>query len=354
MKLDARKINSVLQDPHQFHVLLLYGENTGLVRERASGLVKKITNSLDDPFLVAVLGKDDHDRLSEEATALSLMGGQRAIWVREAGDHLTKPLENLCNTYLKEATSSKLDSFIILEASSLSTRSSLRNLAEKSPFIASIPCYAETGRSLQDTVRLLLGRKTITPDAFRYLLAVLGNDRALIRNEIEKLLLFVGDQPQITSEDIEQALGDSNEYNVDDILYAVMSGQLMAADRALDRGLKEGIALIAIIRGLLYFIDRLMQVRIMMEEENIPLKNAVNKLSPPVFFTRMESFTRALTYWNVERLSYFAGQVQYLEYLSKQTATPIEILCRQFMLFIAQHVHDKKTVLNIDGLFSNG
>lgn len=345
MKIDARKIASVLHEANTFRVFLLYGENTGLVRERASRLVKKITNSLDDPFLVAILDKDHHDRLNEEATALSLMGGQRAIWVREAADHLTKPLENLCQSHY--------DSILVLEAGNLSPRSSLRSLAEKHPSIASIPCYAETGRSLEETVRLLLGRKAITPDAFRYLLAVLGSDRLLIRNEIEKLLLFVGDQPQITSEAIEQVLGDSHEYTVDDILYSVMSGQVVAADRALNRGLKEGISLIAIIRGLLYFVDRLRQVRFMMEEEKISVKNAVNKLNPPVFFKRIDSFMKALTYWNTEHLFYLTRQVQYLEYLSKQTATPTEVLCRQFMLSITQQVKEKKTTLNLDNLFSN-
>ncbi|MCT6842609.1 MAG: DNA polymerase III subunit delta [Commensalibacter sp.] len=353
MKIDARKITSIFQDINQFRVYLIYGENTGLVRERASRLVKKIANSLNDPFLVAVLDKENHDRLVEEATALSLMGGQRAVWVRDASDNLAKKLEIFCASYLNKENSSHLDSVIVIEAGSLSTRSPLRILAEKHPLMAAIACYAETGRSLEETVHSLLGKKKISPDAFRYLLAMLGGDRILIRNEIEKLLLFVGDEAEITIEAVEQVLGDSNEYSIEDILYAVMTGQTIVADRTLNRGLKEGITLIALIRGLLYLNDRMMQVRIMMEEDGLSLKSAMGKLNPPIFFKRANDFQRAMTYWNKERLLDLARQVQYLELLSKQTAVPGETLCRQFMLMIAQMVKDKKMVMNLKELFSN-
>lgn len=353
MKIDARRVASVLQDFSRFRVFLIYGENAGLVRERATRLVKRVTNSLDDPFLVSVLGKDSHDHLIEEATALSLMGGQRVVWVREASDSLTKSLKDFSDVYLDGEKSTSLDSIVILEAEALSPRSSLRTLVEKHPLMAAIPCYAEAGRSLEETVRALLGRKNITPDAFCYLLAVLGADRALIRNEVEKLLLFVGNDPQITIEDVEQVLGDSHEYSVDDIVYAVMGGQLAVADRVLDRGLKEGISLIAILRGVLSCAARLMQVRTMIEEENISSRNAVAKLNPPVFFKRMDSFMQALAYWNARRLSCLIQQIQHLEYLSKQTAVPAEILCRHFMMVLAYQVKEKKTVINLDSLFSN-
>lgn len=357
MKIDARKIANVFQDAGQFRIFLIYGENTGLVRERASRLVKKITNSLDDPFLVSVLDKESHDRFIEEATALSLTGGQRAVWIRDAADTLAKPLENFCNIYLDQdlnkEPSHHLDSVIIVEAGSLSTRSPLRILAEKHPLIAAIPCYAEAGRSLEETVRLLLGKKKISPDAFRYLLTMLGGDRILIRNEVEKLLLFVGNDPEISMDAVEQVLGDSNEYSVEDILYAVMTGKVVAADRCLDRGLKEGIALIALIRGLLYLCDRMRQVRIMMEQDQLPAKTAMGKLNPPVFFKRADDFLKALSFWNHERLSYLSRQTQYLEYLCKQTAVPVETLCRQFLLTIVKAVKDKKVAMNLESLFSN-
>lgn len=353
MKIDARNIVSLLQGPIKFRVYLIYGENSGLVRERSSQLVKKVAGRLDDPFQVCVLDKEGHERLKEEATALSLMGGQRAVWIRDAADSLAKPLEAFCSLYSTEDIDpSNFDSVVIIEAGSLSPKSPLRVLAEKNPLIAAIPCYAETGRSLEETLRSLIGKKRIAPDAFRYLLAILGTDRALIRNEVEKLLLYVGQDPEITLFHVQQSIDDGGEYSVEDVVYAVMSGQVTMADKALNKAMKEGLNMIALTRGLLQHTDRLLQARLLFEE-GTPAKVAISKLSPPVFFKRTDSFLKALDSWNSHSLSLLLRYIQKLEYLCKQTATPTEILCQHFMLTIAQYVQQKKTVLDERKLFSN-
>jgi DNA polymerase-3 subunit delta len=58
-------------------VILLHGEDTGLIRERALQATHRLAGTLDDPFRIALLDRETHNRLEEEATALSLMGGRR-------------------------------------------------------------------------------------------------------------------------------------------------------------------------------------------------------------------------------------------------------------------------------------
>lgn len=348
MKIDARNIAHILQDTAKFRAFLIYGENSGLVRDRATQLVKKVAGSLDDAFQVCVLDKEQHDRLAEEANALSLMGGLRAVWIRDASETITKPLEVLL-AETREGYS--FDSVIIIEAGILSTRSGLRVLAEKHPLVATIACYAETGRNLEESVRHFIGKKRINSESFRALLACLGNDRAVIRNEIEKLLLYVGAQPEITVTDIHEAIGDGAEYSVEDVAYAVMSGHVGLADRALGRAISEGVTMIAVLRSLLYHIDRLMQVRISIEA-GTPAKSAVSHLSPPVFFKRTDDFLKALDNWHSKRLLMLSQYVQHMEYLCKQTATPAEDLCRQFCLLLAQSSKEKRDILN-KGFFVN-
>ena len=41
--------------PGDCRVVLLYGEDAGMIRERAETLVRTVAGSLDDPFLVAEL-----------------------------------------------------------------------------------------------------------------------------------------------------------------------------------------------------------------------------------------------------------------------------------------------------------
>ena len=84
MKLDARQIERFLLDPGAARVVLLHGEDVGLIRDRASRLVRAVAGASDDPFRVAELDRDGFGRIAEEMASLSLTGGRRVVRVREA------------------------------------------------------------------------------------------------------------------------------------------------------------------------------------------------------------------------------------------------------------------------------
>src|SRR5580698_6092981 len=79
MKLDARDFAGLLRDSSGLRALLLYGPDSGLVRERAEGLAKSVLGSLDDPFRFAELMRPDGSTLEGEAAALSFTGGRRVV-----------------------------------------------------------------------------------------------------------------------------------------------------------------------------------------------------------------------------------------------------------------------------------
>src|SRR5690242_18510888 len=107
MKLDSRRVSGFLRDPGSCRAVLLYGDDDGLVRERAEQLTKVAVGSLHDPFRIAELRRDTGEGLLEEAAALSLTGGRRVVRVREATDGLTPAV--------KSFLASRSESLIILE-----------------------------------------------------------------------------------------------------------------------------------------------------------------------------------------------------------------------------------------------
>src|SRR6516164_4406411 len=93
MKLPASRIAAFLQRPDRtIRAVLLYGPDTGLVRERAETLARTVCPDLKDPFRVADLSGStlaaDPARLADEAAQMSLMGGRRVVRVRDAADRL--------------------------------------------------------------------------------------------------------------------------------------------------------------------------------------------------------------------------------------------------------------------------
>ena len=80
-------------------VILLYGPDAGLVRERAEALAKKTVTDLQDPFRVALLTgamiAEDPARLIDEMAAQAFGGGRRLVRVQQAVESLAAPLATL-------------------------------------------------------------------------------------------------------------------------------------------------------------------------------------------------------------------------------------------------------------------
>ena len=142
-----------------------------MIRDRAAALVRAVAGSLDDPFLVAELGREDIVRLADEAASLALTGGRRVVRLRETTDAATEQVAAILK--------GPAPALVVLEASGLPTRSRLRSLVEAAPDGAAIACYPEEGRALADTIRAVLTEAGagIDADALAWVSDQLGADR---------------------------------------------------------------------------------------------------------------------------------------------------------------------------------
>ena len=70
MKLDARQIEGFLRDPGAAQVVLLLGDDVGLIRERAKRLVVAVTGAVDDPFRVVELDRETIGAVPEELASM--------------------------------------------------------------------------------------------------------------------------------------------------------------------------------------------------------------------------------------------------------------------------------------------
>ncbi len=80
-------------------IVLVFGPDAGLVRERAEALIRKSVDDPEDPFALARLDGDDLSgepaRLIEEANTIPLFGGRRAIWVKAGSRNFAPAVEAL-------------------------------------------------------------------------------------------------------------------------------------------------------------------------------------------------------------------------------------------------------------------
>ncbi len=340
MRLSGAGIDSFLKRPNpSVRAVLVYGPNLGLVRERAEALAQKVVPESGDPFRTSELKgstlTEDPARLADEAAALSLTGGRRVVRVRDAADAQAERFREFLNDPPGEA-------LVLVEAGNLGKNSSLRQLFESAANAASLPCYADEGRNLEKLIIETLARSglRIEAHALEYLVGTLGEDRVLIRGELEKLAIYMGEDGKgekrtITFSDALACVGDSGTLSLEEIGLATAGGDLKSLERQLARAFLESIAPVTVLRAVGRHLQRLQLVlgRIAGGEAE---EQAIGALRPRLFFKTAPAFRRQLKLWNPARLGEAIARLTQAEIDCKTTGLPDRALCGRALMEIAQ------------------
>ncbi len=334
MKIAAGKADAFARAPDPaIRGVLVYGPDTGLVRERADRLAQSVVPDLSDPFLVADLAAEsitaDPARLADEAAALALTGGRRVVRVRDGVDGLAAAVKNMLEM-------PAADSLVILQAGDLSPRSALRKLFEGNGALAALPCYADDARGLDRLIHDVLAGASLSaaPDAIAYLSENLGSDRGISRSELEKLALYAHGADQVTLDDAMAVIGDSAALALDDLVFAATDGDIATVDRTLHRSLQEGQATVAILRAVARHLMRLQVAADKVASGDQP-DQAMKALRPPVFFKRQTQFRRQLGAWRSARIARALDIALTAERGCKTTGMPDTALCGRALMQIA-------------------
>ncbi len=345
VKVQTRAIEGFLDNPDPSVVaVLLYGEDNGLVRERAARLAATVVDDPNDPFRVAEISqsslKDEPSRLFDEMAAMSLTGGRRLIRLTSAGNSNSAAIEAV----LDDQTIRPEGSFLLVEAGSLGPRDSLRKLFEGHERGAAIPCYLDDGRSLAAVIEQTLGAHglSVEPSALAYLCENLGTDRQVTRSELEKLALFKGlEGGAVSLADAEANIGDGAPLARDDVALAAASGDQTALDRALGKCRLAGEQPIAILRAMIRHMQRLhlLSLKAAAGED---VGRLVKSHRPPIFFKHQPIIQRQVQQWPPGRLAQALSILTEAELDCKTTGLPADAICGRALIRIANAARPRR------------
>ena len=193
MKIPSARADRFCAAPEAgIRLVLIYGSNEGLVRARAEACVKAVAEDPGDPFRVTSLDpallRDEPGRLADEAAALSLIGGRRAVRLRGATEAAVPAIRSCLAL-------SATESLVIAEAGPLTPRSGLRRLCEQEATLAAIACYDESAEDAAALIEALCAKRglTVASETAAWLAERLGSDRRQIESGVEKLAVYLGD-----------------------------------------------------------------------------------------------------------------------------------------------------------------
>lgn len=342
MKISPRQIASFVKTPPDgIRAVLVFGPDSGLVKEHSETLVKTVVSDLNDPFLIADIPADslkgDPARLSDEAAAMALTGGRRVVRIRDAEESLAK----LFKEFLDNPPG---DALIVVSAGDLSARSKLRQAFEGSKAAgAAIPCYTDDTTALDGLVRGVMRDHNIRidEDAVGYLTSHLGADRGLSRAELEKVALYAGEGGALTLDDVLESIGDSSAYSLDTLIYAVAEGDTRIVDETLTKLWADGTNPVAILRSMNNHILRLQQVHAA-RADGKPMDAAIKSLRPPVFWKLETRFKAQVNLWSKAQLATAIGLVLSAESDCKRTGIPDRTVCGRTLQQIAAMARRQK------------
>ncbi|MFZ0094066.1 MAG: DNA polymerase III subunit delta, partial [Pseudolabrys sp.] len=281
-------------------IVLVFGPDTGLVRERVDALVRASVDDPNDPFALARIEGDElasnPARLVEEAHTIPLFGGRRAVLVKAGARNIASAVETVIATPSNECR-------VIIEAGNLSKSAPLRSLCEKAKVAAALPCYADNERALTQLIdeEMHAANLTIAPDARITLLSLLGGDRLASRNEIRKLATYSQGQKSIELADVMAVVADASQMALDSVTDAVFAGKTGDVDSEFGKARASGSSPAAIVSAAIRQVANLHKMKLAIEGGD-SIEFAMRRVAPPVHFTREREVSDALRAWSPARL----------------------------------------------------
>ena len=327
--------------PADVRVALIYGRDRGQVRERADALAKKITPNPDDPFDCAALTDSDLDsdggRLSDELAAISMMGGRRLVRLRLDSEKAGPDKAAAEALKAHVAGDFNPEAFFLVEGGGLGRDSALRKAAESAKTGAvAIPIYEDETGDVARLVRESLAKEQVglSGDALQLFVDRLPRERGVARQEIERLVLYLGPGSGRTAEaaDLDAFLGVEPEASLGDAAAHAFGGRLGPAQAALRRARAEGESGPAVVRALGMYLGRLRQV-LALSKSGAGLQEAAK--SAGVFWKNEREFLRQARSWTLESLETLQPDVLEADRACKRTGSPDGLIAERLAMTIA-------------------
>ena len=312
MKAAKASLSRVLEQPDPAtRLYLFHGPDESGSRALADRLLKGL--GAEKFVMLSQAIKADPASLADEAGAISLFGGRRAIWIEPAGDEITDGAEAVLEAAACESP-------IIAVAGPLRKTSALLKLAEAHSAALSHVSYVPEGRDLERLV-VELGRGAglrVSPELAQRIAAASAGNQAVALQELSKFALFLGAEPANpmdlgpdTVDLLGADCGEADLMRLGDLALAGRMSELLDELARLPHGGSEAVPILRALQRRLLMLAPL-RARI---ERGERAGDVTTSMGKSLFWKDKPLVERLLAAWSAERLAEAAARVSALERL---------------------------------------
>ena len=330
MKIKAYEIKDLVEKK-KYAGYLVYGQNKGLVREKSQTIINSYKNDeteiikFENDELISEPGK-----LSNEFNTFSLTAKKKILHILNTKDNLT---EIITNTVIDDQASTNL---IVFETGELPPRSKLRKFFEKEKHLGILACYFDTEQDVKGLIETTFKKEDmlINTDISLLIAKHLGNERHIIKSELEKIILYLKDKKEFKAEDILKCLGQNEDFGFDNLNYNLCDGNVVKLDKIINQLYLQGINPVALLRSVDKHFQKILFVNQKIDS-GMNLNESFIKLKPPIFFLYINQFKNQVKKWKTSLCYKAIERIMETEKLCKLNSKISKIVCWRTLRNIA-------------------
>lgn len=334
MKISPSQIESYINRIAQEKIAgcLLFGPEAALVNYRFNLIAKKITPNLADPFLVTNISKEklteDKAILGDEFFSYSMLGGRKLILIRDSDVAAGAALKMLFSDayYAK-----KSDNFILIQGGDLDKSSALRKICEENPHFAAIACYEDNDSVIKKFIvdELAKNKVKFNVDVTNFLFEKFGKNRQIILSELEKILIFLGDEKNLNVDLIEKLTASEAEISANEFVDNFVTQKFDLASLSAEKLFREGFEAVTLLRFLSNYLQKIYQARVEIDINGASFDEAIQ--NQRLFFKAEAVFRVALKKLSKDFLIKNLANLQILEIKMKNGLMPPKLILSEFV-----------------------
>lgn len=204
------------------NIMAIYGEVPELVEKKSNEIVESYLNEKKDDFNYVKYNLYDtsFNQIIEEALTMPFISEKKAIVVKNAfiftGEKVSKdiqPNNEQVNEFLEKYDG---ENFIIFEVyqNKLDERKKITKTLKKTSKLAKVEQMSEQEIKNWIKNKLYENFKDIKQDALDLFIELSGLNFNIVSQELEKIILFLGERTTINKKDVEEIINRSLEQNV--------------------------------------------------------------------------------------------------------------------------------------------
>ncbi len=334
MKAVKAGLGSALDRPASgIRFYLFYGPDESGSRALAMRLLKGLGNA-EKFIVVGTAVKNDPASLADEAGAMALFGGARALWIEPAGEEIVEGVSALLDAAASESA-------VVAVAGALRKTSGLLKLAEAHAAALAHCSYVPEGRDMERVIGELareVGLR-ISPDVSQRVAAAANSNQAIAASELEKYALFLGADPansrELDHDTLDLLSADAAESDFLKLGDLALAGRMEALLDELGRLPHGGNEAIPVIRALQRRLVMLAPLRARVERGE-SVAGVLASLGKALFWKDKSIVQQMLSSWSSERIVQAATRVAALERHLMLSKVPEEASMAETLIVLAR------------------